>query len=318
MDTLVFLCKKTISVLVYPVGMTLALICTGLLLLIKAHARRGGILLIAAGSSFLYVCSIPLTSCFLVADLQERAGPYADPLRLAGSGIDNIVVLGGGARRDGRTPGDRVDGNIFRVMEGVRLWKRMPGSRIIFSGFGLKSQASDPGAMAELPIELGVPRGSFALVVEALDTADEARLITPLTGGKAFALVTSAVHMPRAMMLFRNAGAEPLAAPCEFKRAELPPFPLSLLPDAQSLAASQGAVHEYVGMLWCWVMSRRPGTIDGSRRGGVYPRPPSASRERAGINPAPTDVCFDSLNRSGFPQFSARDTIISKRFTKKP
>jgi uncharacterized SAM-binding protein YcdF (DUF218 family) len=66
-------------------------------------------------------------------------------------------------------------------------------------------------------------------------------------------LVTHAWHMRRAMAAFRAEGLEPIAAPTRFIR---PPTPIAqdFVPNASSLRASYYAVHEWLGLLWYYLV----------------------------------------------------------------
>jgi len=67
-----------------------------------------------------------------------------------------------------------------------------------------------------------------------------------------FLLVTSAVHMPRAMALFKKAGMNPVAAPAGFfdRKEKRRLSPEEFFPNAEALQKSDRAVHEYLGIVW--------------------------------------------------------------------
>jgi uncharacterized SAM-binding protein YcdF (DUF218 family) len=64
-------------------------------------------------------------------------------------------------------------------------------------------------------------------------------------------LVTSALHMPRALATFRALGVDTIPAPTDFEAVPQPFHPLRWLPDAETLAASTQAIKEYLG-LWVY------------------------------------------------------------------
>jgi uncharacterized SAM-binding protein YcdF (DUF218 family) len=104
--------------------------------------------------------------------------------------------------------------------------------------------------MADLPLELGVPKDALILETKAQDTEDEARLFAKIVKDRPFALVTSALHIPRSLKLFRSKGLRPIPCPCDFKTLIKPPMSQWIRISAGSLRYSEFAVHEYVGMLW--------------------------------------------------------------------
>jgi uncharacterized SAM-binding protein YcdF (DUF218 family) len=63
-------------------------------------------------------------------------------------------------------------------------------------------------------------------------------------------LVTSALHMPRALGTFRAAGIEAVPAPADFEVMPETAHPLRWMPDAEALQDSSRALKEYLG--W-WV-----------------------------------------------------------------
>jgi len=105
--------------------------------------------------------------------------------------------------------------------------------------------------MADLIAALGVPRERILLESEALDTRENALFSTRMTrdlGMQKVVVVTSALHMPRSLMHFRDAGLEAVPAPVKLNAP--PPWKLEgLIPTAESLRRSQRAVHEVVGRL---------------------------------------------------------------------
>jgi len=198
----------------------------------------------------LFLMSCPITSLLLLYPLEKWAGEYADPSELRRIGVRFVVVLGGGASEEALTPADKVGWSLLRLMEGIRLWKRIPESKLALSGMGFPAKASNPSLMYELPQELGVPRDALVIEARAWDTEGEAYCFAGLVGKAPFALVTSAYHIPRAMACFKGIGLTPIAAPCEFMSKTTPPTYSWFLPDAGALFRSQLAIHEYLGLVW--------------------------------------------------------------------
>jgi uncharacterized SAM-binding protein YcdF (DUF218 family) len=250
METIGFFAKKIISIFAFPVGLGLVLIFLGLALSAFRSRRRLGQVSILAGAILLLVMSSSLPGYFMLHRLEEEAGPYCSPDALARNGVRNVVVLGGAVVTKDSSPADRHEDALFRVMEGIRLFKGIRGSLLIISGGSTPLKSSDPEAMADLPLELGVPRRALVLETRAWDTLDEARLFADKLGNSPFALVTSASHMARATKIFRDRGLNPIPCPCNFKALETPPPHLWVLPTAEGLVRSTSGMHEYLGRLW--------------------------------------------------------------------
>ena len=246
MDYLWFFIKKTLSVAIYPVGLTLTFLIIGLAMAWKKRRKAAKTLWIAAVLT-LFMFSLGWTGFTLIKSLEDEAGPYADPAILAEQGVRFIVVLGGTSFAKGMSASDVWNGSVLRLLEGVRLWREIPHAQLVLSG-GAPSSAE---VMAALPKFLGIPKESLILETRALDTDDEANLFKPIVGDKPFALVTSASHIPRALTLFRSKGMNPIPCPCDFRaKRRLPPF--ELLSPGPGMENSQIALHEYYGRLFYW------------------------------------------------------------------
>jgi uncharacterized SAM-binding protein YcdF (DUF218 family) len=247
MDTFLYFFKRILAWPMQPVGMTTVTFALGIFLLFRGKRLASKLFLIGSFSIFFFF-SLGWTGLSLLKPLEDKAGPYADPEKLMRAGIRNIVVLSKSRIVDANTPADRWFGTLPRVMEGVRLLDKIPQAKLILSG----SAYSSAVAMEELPLRLGVPKESLILETRAFNTADEARLIRPLLGKEPFALVTSAVHMPRAMYLFRSEGTNPIPCPCDYLTHGWPPIYLLLVPCVGGFRNSETALHEYYSLLFYW------------------------------------------------------------------
>jgi uncharacterized SAM-binding protein YcdF (DUF218 family) len=251
MDWALFVAKKTVTVFFYPLGTVLVCWFVGLMLWAVRPRSRAGFVMLALGGMWLLVMSMPATGYVMLRSLEVHAGPYADAPALARKNTRFVVVLGGDVRSGDVTPTDRVAcSSLVRVMEGIRLWRGIPGSKLILSGGKYSEDAmSSAEAMAALARELGVPPQSIVLESQSRDTREQARLLKPILGQQPFALVTSASHMMRSLMDFRKAGLEPIPAPADFEATQFRMGFSSFLPGSRSLEMSRKAIHEYVGML---------------------------------------------------------------------
>lgn len=65
-------------------------------------------------------------------------------------------------------------------------------------------------------------------------------------------LVTSAIHMSRAMYLFQKTGLDPLAAPTNHlvKKGQQKKDFWYWLPSSGNIKRMESAIHEYVGLFW--------------------------------------------------------------------
>jgi len=253
MNEIGFVVKKIVSAFCYPLGFSLVIMCLGIVLWRRKPGSRWGFALTVAGLILLVVMSLPITGYLLMRPLEDQAGTYANPEDLGWQGVKYVVVLGAAIATSDVPPADRFGKGILRVMEGIRLWKEIPGSRLVLSGGSVPGRHSQKEAMAELPEQLGVPREALVVETRAMDTADEARLFAQLLGKKPFALVTSARHMSRAVQHFKAIGLSPISCPCDFATRLPPPVYSWFIPSESALSLSQHAIHNYVGSIWLFL-----------------------------------------------------------------
>jgi len=146
------------------------------------------------------------------------------------------------------------------ILSRTRRLKRYAGLLVAAGALPLTILSFQPVANEFIkPLEMCYPR------LVNFQGIREAKLVVVLGGGHAsnpdrpanlqkddpFVLVTSAIHMPRAMLLFRQQGMDPVPAPAEitdFARNDISPF--SFFPRAAALSKVEAAWHEYLGLLW--------------------------------------------------------------------
>jgi uncharacterized SAM-binding protein YcdF (DUF218 family) len=182
---------------------------------------------------------------------QERRATLA---QCASPAPQTIVVLSGGMRRDAANVGDFGVLNVAtlqRTLAGAELARQTPGATLVFAGGARVGGASDVAQaeiMADVARKLGVPAASIRTEDASTTTWENARDVRALEPKlpARVALVTSALHMPRALIAFRAAGFEPCAQPSDYRSA---PFdgPADLLPSAAGIANTDATLHEWIG-----------------------------------------------------------------------
>lgn len=257
-----FLLKKLVAQFFYPVSLSLELLVLGLFFLWVTRRVRLGKILVSLGTVVLLLWSSPLISPRLLTPLERHYPALLHPEALSRDGQTPgatpfwIVVLGGGHASDPQLP---VNSQISqpalgRVVEGVRLYRAIPGSKLLMSGGGAFDPVPEARVMAEIALSLGVKSQDLRLEDASRDTADEAAVIAAMLHGQPIILVTSAAHMPRAMALFAKRGMHPLPAPADYLyRVPQRPAPGEYFPRADSLKWMEAAVHEYLGLAWAWL-----------------------------------------------------------------
>lgn len=258
-----FLLKKIISPLFYPLPLCLILTFAGLWLLWFTKRQKSGKILVSVGVIALTALSYGTLSDSLLKPLERTFPPLfteetATPAPLDGS-AKWIVVLGGGHISDPGLPanGQLSPDALARLTEAVRLYRRLPGARLILSGGAFYDPVSDARIYFKAARIMEVPERDLVLSERARDTEEEARFIQEMVGADPLILVTSASHMPRAVALFRKHGMDPLPAPAAHLVKERSSHaPGNFFPSPLSLHKAQIAVHEYLGMIWARLRNR--------------------------------------------------------------
>ncbi len=244
-----FALKKIVSRLLFPLPLSLEIMFLGLYLIWFTRKQRHGKALVTLGVLMLTAMSYFFTANVLIRPLERRYPSVPMALRLDPStpAPQFVVVLGGYANYDPRIPiSSRISAEqMVRFVEGFRLHRELPGSKLILSG----DNGSAEG-MSQLAQALGVSPQEIIPLPMPRDTEDEAHQVASLVGDSAFILVTSAAHMPRAMGLFKKLGLQPLPAPTDYLAPQHRLEPDSLFPNAFDLFKSQTAIYEYLGLAW--------------------------------------------------------------------
>lgn len=234
-----------------PLPLAFILLAAGLIMRSSKRRQRPGTVLFMAGIGIILVTSYGFTGRPLLERLEYRYIPRPEAGDLAG--VKWVVVLGGGVWDDGRLSSTArlTESSVCRLAEGIRLWRQIPGSKLLLSGGRVFTPVPEAQAMAELARELGVPDSSLALETESRDTGEQARLVAGMVGDQRMVLVTSAAHMPRSMALFRKQGISPVPAPSNFmvKRGQSGD-PGRFFPSSVGIEVWETIIHETAGMAW--------------------------------------------------------------------
>ncbi len=239
-----FFLKKFISFFLEPLGMVLTLAIVGMYYFYAKNESRAEKFFLSS-VFLLFLFSYPPFANYLVAGLENQYAKY-DYKQSA----QYIHVLGNGHNTEKNQPlsSQLSNASMKRVVEGIIIHNHIPNSKIIFTGFEGKTDISQALMNAKLAEALKVSRKDLLIDPLPKDTKEEALFTKSVVGEQPFILVTSATHMPRAMMLFESLGMHPIAAPTAFYESEFEGYLRA--PDIGSLYKSTLAMHEYVGILW--------------------------------------------------------------------
>ncbi|MFN3814309.1 MAG: YdcF family protein [Aquificaceae bacterium] len=230
-----FLIKKILSNLLLPPG----LFILALLTIAFLERRKKATYYISIMSAILlYFLSIEPIKDALLTPLENK---YPVPKRFS---ADVIVVLGGGSYGSGVLKED----SMKRLLTGTLLHKET-GLPIILSGGA--NLLPDADIMKSFLLSLGVDRKSIITEVESRDTKENSLFVKKICeerGYRRIVLVTSAYHMPRAVLSFKKEGMDVIPYPTDFKR-DIRYNLFSFLPKMGVLDDSIKALREYLGTL---------------------------------------------------------------------
>lgn len=245
----VILIDKVIISLVSPLGTSLFL---GVLALIfgARGRRRIAMFLGAVSCVWLLFWSLPVSSSKVRLALESAWADVA-PENVEGGGA--IVVLGGGIRpmRPGSLGPDLTEA-ADRLWYSAQLFHAVKAPLLLLSGGGDDDsvpEESEAEAMADFLEDLQVPRASMVLEAQSRNTRQNATFSAKLLreqGVDTIILVTSALHMSRALSLFQAEGLRVIPAPTDFE-ARYPSSAPAFLPDSAALNASGKVIKEIIG-----------------------------------------------------------------------
>jgi uncharacterized SAM-binding protein YcdF (DUF218 family) len=201
-------------------GVWLALLLIAGTALLWTRWRQAGRWILTITGLFVAIISIFPLGLYLIGPLEDR---FPAVRELSGP-VDGIIVLGGAVeQRVTRYRGQpTLTDAAERMTTFVVLAKRFPAARLVFSGGSglLFDQEMKETETARLFFtQMGIDQTRILFEAESRNTYENAihsfRLVRPGPGER-WVLVTSAMHMPRAVGVFRKAGWKPIPYPVDF------------------------------------------------------------------------------------------------------
>ena len=246
-----FVLKKIATLLIMPLTVCLVAMGFGVLLLWIRRRIGAARTILTLGVIVMTALSFNAVANQIIKPLELWYPPLLDAERV--KDVNWVVVLGGGHTSNPDFPANAQIENqsLARLVEGIRLHRMLPGSQLLLSGGAVFDPAPEAETMADIAHMLGVSREDMLLETQSKDTQEQAVRIRELIGPTSMVLVTSAVHMPRAMMDLQKAGLRPIPAPVDFSdwiRSQS--GPRQFFPGAKELKKVESALHEYLGLLW--------------------------------------------------------------------
>lgn len=249
-----FLNQFSYSLLFPPNVMLVLFVIAVLLLLLRRRYLASFTFLL--GLLWVLAWSIPVTTLYAGSWLESR---YTFQPKLESPTVDAIVVLGGhiqGNRPNWFEPYDKQS-IVSRESRAASLYLAGRAPLILLSGGALEGNISDTATMARSLRSMGIPPNAIIEETQSQNTRENATLTDQALSTlqkKSVLLVTSALHMPRAMAAFESTSIQATAAPLPAQIKWKPEFVQSpWQPNLQTLLASRSIIKEYAGLILYWI-----------------------------------------------------------------
>ena len=244
--------KPVLSSLVMPLALAPLLGFLGLVLIAKR--KHIGWFLCTAAFATLWLLSCQGTAVWLSQNVVPQYSPVTVSQLKAGQ-VQAVVVLGGGVLPQAPEYGTAQPGSatLARLRYGIWL-SRQTGLPVAFTG-GSGWAAGTAVTSTEAEVAARVAQEDYGFTLRWLesqsrDTAENAQFVAPLLkrdGIARIALVTDALHMPRAMAEFERTGLTITPAPTGYVLPTKSGL-LQWLPSADGIHGSTRVINELLGL----------------------------------------------------------------------
>lgn len=218
-------------------------------------------------ASFLLILSIIYTIS-IISGLLPRLllSPLQSPFLYDSSpipwGKNNLIILLGGGIVEIKQDKKRYlpqESAYARIVKASELYfdcrKEKRNCRILISGGNIEhSEKSEALVYEQIMMKLGIPLNDFILELNSRNTESNARYSTHLIQKNNFdhiVLVSSALHMTRALLWFHYFGLYPQAIPASYLNH--PHFIRSI---SYNIITSDFCIHEYLGILQAYFIQK--------------------------------------------------------------
>jgi uncharacterized SAM-binding protein YcdF (DUF218 family) len=246
-----FYVVKIVSLVVLPTAFLVLLATLGLVF----HRWRGGRVALCVGVFGLMACWLLPVETWAARPLEDRFPMVTDPP----AHLDGIIVLGGAIEEF--TSEDRgepeLTGAANRLTTLIILAKRYPDAKLVFTGGSghIEQGVTNEAKFVRILLsELGMDTSRIIFESRSRTTFENAAMSRDLVHpqpGEVWALVTSAIHMPRSVGVFRAAGWPVLPWPVGYHTRDRITAYTGALGDKLSLL--DWAAHEWEGLAAYWL-----------------------------------------------------------------
>ncbi|HEY4545710.1 MAG TPA: YdcF family protein [Pedomonas sp.] len=218
-----------------------------------------GLRFTGAGLLLFILLAILPTGFWLMRPLEMR---YSKP-DYSGLAPPAIIVLAGGEALPASALRGEPEFNSApeRLLTGIALARRFPEAQLyLVGGITLPDGTRDTDVMLRTALGVGFERQRIRIISDTRNTCENARAATAQLGRSTLRrsiLITSAYHLPRAMLCFEAVNASITPVPVDYKTWPLSsPIDSFKLAPLDNLEQVDRALHEWVGLLYYRVTGR--------------------------------------------------------------
>jgi len=232
-----------------PPGLFILLLLISVLFIKKTDRLKG---FLVVQILLIYCLSIPITVHFLFQTLEKT--PVLTEQQIKNNKKDAIVILAGGMTSY-KTEYDGPDINDFtqrRLRYGAWLQKQT-GLPIIVTGGVERGGITEAELMARVLKNEYAVQSKIFIEKQSRNTFENAFYSNKIIEKQEFKkiyLVTSAFHMPRALLVFSNQNVVITPAPMSYYHNTMDFIWEDFWPNSNAMWANYLALHEIIGRLW--------------------------------------------------------------------
>lgn len=254
-----FVLSKIFWLILNPGNLFALFLFSGTALLFTRFYRTGRLFISGAVVFALLVTVFPVGGR-LIENLENRF-----PVNVSiPPDIDGIIVLGGTINQyltlTRGQPALSEGGE--RLTELVYLARRYPDAKLIFTGGSgalIDRELKEADAARMFFTRMGIGGDRIVYESDSRNTYENALFSRRIAGDTAktgrWVLITSALHMPRAMGVFRGAGWNVLAYPVDYSTDGQRRFVIGFQP-IEALSRLNTAMREWIGLIAYWILGR--------------------------------------------------------------
>ncbi len=208
---------------------------------------------------WLFIITVSPIPIWLISSL-ENQNKTLNSIHFKTEKPTYVMVLGSGHTNDTTLSHLNRLGNsaIYRLTEGIRLQHLLPESKLVCSGFSNGKRIPQAKMLALSALEIGFKSKDTVLLTKPSNTEEEAIEFKNRFGSDVnLVICTSAVHMPRALMVFRIHGLNPLPAPTfNYVKQDQEETTKWFSFSSAKIEMMEKSIHEYMGISYIWIRER--------------------------------------------------------------